>query len=1065
MTKRKEQEGNQPIMPSGEEHSFRFQTGQPIAGRYQVEKTLGFGGFSEVYLCMDTRLNRQVALKVIPKERLTGEVLNEAQTAAGLTHSNIIQIIDVALPKEDPFYISMQYVSGGTLQDRLDKAEYQRLPLGDQIIRILTDVAAALDYAHEKGVLHRDIKPSNILILEEGRAILTDFGLAKTKRLPGESAFSIARDLSGTIPYMSPEQVTEKPVDKRSDIYALGVVAYQVLTGQKPYRGESTLLIANIANTPPVPARIANAEIPEGVEAVLKRVLSKDPQERHESCTEFVNDLRKAAQAYIDQSAQYTRAAGLIQKEQWRDALALLQQLEQEAPGYRDVRLLIEQAKKQVQLQDLHTQAKGQLSKKDYQGCLDTLNAIAGLVPNYPTGSMREEAQAGLAHLQRESLDRQYERALKQFQDNAYRACLDTLAIIAEQSPAYPDPQNLKSKANAAWEHEQRLARLYASSQEHGQKDEWQEAVSDLETIQAEAPDYPNIQNLLITARYMARLSGIWKKALQSFQEQTFVPCVEALDELKRVDQQYRPQDIATMRQQAVERLYQQAVEQLQSEAFEQALGTVAAVAKCDPDYGDPERIDEKARRGIAARDLKVELDGLYDQAVEALKAEQYERALELWQIIHSKDPRYLDRLDVQGRARGAWCRQLDTEARTAYDEKRYAAAVRAWDKVIELDPDSRIPQTLYERAQSRQKGLAGLLSRLAKKPVDKSVQAPISVTKPKGTDRSSGTPPEERGDDTSGKLTTGDRPFIEIEELETPSSSKPDKPKLPTWIWPWGVVILVVIVVLASCWQVWPLVFPSSTPTFTPTLSPTPTTTLTLTATPPPTSTPTPEPTATHTPTWTPTPEPTSTQAYTPTPTPTLTPTPTPFAVANLASSVYECPNSDTKEVGIVAAGQSVPVLGKADESKYGRWLYVQLGSGIQGFTFAPRFRFDFEWDALPVQEVTSDCPIVTTSVPISPPIASTPVRFDRDPPWWSAQCVQGGWVAIFEVKVSGGNGIYQFYWDDQLVEAKPKANDSGVYIITRPGIRGTLVGTIKVVSGGTQATQGAAADDPNCP
>ncbi len=292
---------------------YRFKPHDVITKRYEVVAPLGLGGFAEVYHCIDRRLNIPVAIKIILRESASPQVREEARKTALLYGCPyIVKVYDIAMPEEDPFYLSMQLLNGGTLEKRLDDAEFRRLPLNEATLTILEQVGQALDYAHSKGIIHLDVKPSNILFDENGQAFLGDFGLAQAKNIQDVtkiSKMSLSMDghISGTIPYMSPEMVEEKELDYRADIYSLGVMAYEMLTGQMPYRGRATVLLINIAKTVPILPRSANPELPERVEQVLLKALKKDPNARYQSCAEFVEELKTAAEVYVSLSGYLLR--------------------------------------------------------------------------------------------------------------------------------------------------------------------------------------------------------------------------------------------------------------------------------------------------------------------------------------------------------------------------------------------------------------------------------------------------------------------------------------------------------------------------------------------------------------------------------------------------------------------------------------------------------------------------------------------------------------------------------------------------------------------------------------
>lgn len=246
-----------------------------LAGRYSLERELGRGGMGIVYLARDVRLDRPVALKLLPPDRaqvatIRERFLQEARTAARLSHPNIVPIH--AVEEIGPFvFFAMQYVAGETLGDRLRRV--QLLAPWDAA-RLLRDVAWALAYAHAQDVVHRDIKPDNILIDQEGRALVADFGIARTVAdgAPGR--------VQGTPEYLSPEQAGGEACDARADLYSLGAVAFHALTGRPPFVGDTASLIAqHLTAVPPKLVEVA-PELPARLAAAVDRALAKDPEAR-----------------------------------------------------------------------------------------------------------------------------------------------------------------------------------------------------------------------------------------------------------------------------------------------------------------------------------------------------------------------------------------------------------------------------------------------------------------------------------------------------------------------------------------------------------------------------------------------------------------------------------------------------------------------------------------------------------------------------------------------------------------------------------------------------------------
>ena len=268
-------------------------------GRYRITGRLGAGGMGVVYLAEDTVLGRRVALKTVrllegadpnSKQDLTERFLREARIVAQMDHPGIVAVYDFGHEGETA-YLVLEFVAGSNLANRMEQPPKLDRAGG---ARVLQEAAAALDYAHKRGVVHRDVKPANLLMTEDGRVKVADFGIAK---LSGSTTMTATGMLMGTVEYMSPEQIRGETVDGRSDQYSLAVVAYQLVTGKRPFQADSTITLAHmIVYEQPTPASAVNQSAPVtlNVDRVLARALHKQPAARYATCSDFARDLELA---------------------------------------------------------------------------------------------------------------------------------------------------------------------------------------------------------------------------------------------------------------------------------------------------------------------------------------------------------------------------------------------------------------------------------------------------------------------------------------------------------------------------------------------------------------------------------------------------------------------------------------------------------------------------------------------------------------------------------------------------------------------------------------------------
>ncbi len=287
---------------------------QITIGRYEIVSELGRGAMGVVYKARDPKIDRLVAIKTIAllgqdsveEREFRARFFHEAQAAGRLSHPRIVTIFDVAEDTEtqNP-YIVMEYVAGQSLEKEMSERT-GKIPL-DQALQLTEEVAEALDYAHAQGIVHRDIKPANILLGEDGHVKIADFGIAK---------FNLANITStghamGTPAYMSPEQLSGEAVDGRSDLFSVGVILYTLLTGYKPFQGNSAMTVSyKVVNRDPVPVSALDADVPPTLDYVVSRAMAKDRNQRYQTGMELALDVQDLRQGFIPRSSMGSALGG-----------------------------------------------------------------------------------------------------------------------------------------------------------------------------------------------------------------------------------------------------------------------------------------------------------------------------------------------------------------------------------------------------------------------------------------------------------------------------------------------------------------------------------------------------------------------------------------------------------------------------------------------------------------------------------------------------------------------------------------------------------------------------------
>lgn len=285
-------------------------------GRYQLSRVLGQGAMGVVYEGLDPLLNRQVAVKTILRSALldadtlsdsSTRFVREAQAIARLNHPNIVAVFDFG-EEGDVAYFVMEFIRGRELKNHFDEGTVFSV---DESLRIVGELLAALEFAHRQGVIHRDVKPANVMLDEARRVKLTDFGVARLADASGER--TMAGTMVGTPSYMSPEQIQGLAVGSRTDLFAVGIILYQFLTGSKPFPGPGAWTVQKqIVHDDQLPPSLANAQIDPLFDAIVARALAKDPALRYADATEFATALQQARRLINEQNASPASGAQAV---------------------------------------------------------------------------------------------------------------------------------------------------------------------------------------------------------------------------------------------------------------------------------------------------------------------------------------------------------------------------------------------------------------------------------------------------------------------------------------------------------------------------------------------------------------------------------------------------------------------------------------------------------------------------------------------------------------------------------------------------------------------------------
>ncbi len=492
--------------------------GRTIGNRYKIESILGRGGMSSVYKAQDPNLKRTVAVKII-HHHLTenpdflARFEQEAAVIAQLRHNNIVQVHDFN-HDGDVYYMVMEFVPGDTLAQKLEalKQARMRMPLTDTI-RILTTICNAVDYAHQKRMIHRDLKPANVMINLLGEPILMDFGIARM--IGGKT--QTAGAMMGTAAYMAPEQVQGQPSDHRADIYSLGIMLFEMLSGDPPYLAENTYQIMVKHVEEPLPdIKDIEANTPNSLVTILEKALEKRPDYRYQTAGEMgvalatvgmqlQGPMDTLAARHVDNMASmWQEARQLKDNKAWILCLAKLDALQKADPDYQVQRV---QTLRITAVNRLYERAEKQIEAGRFDEAQRSVQALLANDPDYEELHALERAiKAGLAQIALQAqLNQQYEKAVAALERRAYEDALEQWRLIEQQKGSVPFADRLMVEQRAK---EGICAALYMDATTALAQEEPQKALSLLTQIDLVDPNYPDRQQIRPNAELAIQKQG-----------------------------------------------------------------------------------------------------------------------------------------------------------------------------------------------------------------------------------------------------------------------------------------------------------------------------------------------------------------------------------------------------------------------------------------------------------------------------------------------------------------------------------------------------------------------------